>query len=69
MCISVFHFYLFIKKRNKENKIAQEVLLRENVNDLTLELAFQKTVAIERSRKEAQNLGTSNTINQMIKIG
>ncbi|KAL5248276.1 hypothetical protein ACHWQZ_G017456 [Mnemiopsis leidyi] len=44
---------------------AREVLLSENVTDLTLELAFQKTVAVERSRKEAQNLGTSNTINQI----
>ena len=44
---------------------AREILLSENVNDLTLELAFQKTVAVERSRKEAQNLGTPNTINQI----
>ena len=43
---------------------AREVLLSENIDDLTLELAFQKTVAVERSRKEAQNLGM-NTINQI----
>ena len=40
-------------------------MLSENVTDLTLELAFQKIVAVKRSRKEAQNLGTSNTFNQI----
>ena len=44
---------------------AREALLGENITDLTLEVAFKKTVAVERSRKEAQNLGTSNTINQI----
>ena len=35
---------------------ARDALLGENNTELTFELAFQKTVAVERSRKEAQNL-------------
>ena len=44
---------------------ARETLLGEKIDELTLEKAYEKTIAVERSRKEAQTLGSSNnqTIN------
>ena len=40
---------------------AREALLSEDITELTLEAAFKKTVAVERSRREAQNLGNSSS--------
>ncbi|KAL5251674.1 hypothetical protein ACHWQZ_G014719, partial [Mnemiopsis leidyi] len=39
---------------------AREALLGENINELTLERAYERTIAIERSRKEAQTLGSTH---------